>query len=132
MQYVRGDQGAMSACAEPASAWPVDIVHLSRYTLGDKSLEREVLGLFAAEARQRIDAFTRARSEKEWQMAAHTLKGSSRAVGAWRVAHLAQEAERLCIEDSDACASAIRLIEEAAAEASAYIARLYPVGQSAA
>ena len=107
-----------------ASPWPVDMVHLARYTLGDKALEREVLGLFAAEALLRMSAFKQARTEKEWKMAAHTLKGSGRAVGAWRVAHLAQQAERLAIHDRDACTIAIRCIEEAIAEASAYIARM--------
>ena len=114
---------------EPSSPWPVDTAHLARYTLGDKALEREVLGLFAAEAHARIEAFKQARSEKEWKMAAHTLKGSGRAVGAWRVAHVAQEAERLAgVLDREACAAAIRSIEEAAAEALAYIARLHPSG----
>ena len=109
---------------EPASPWPVDMVHLARYTLGDKALEREVLGLFAAESLQRIEAFKQARTEKEWKMAAHTLKGSGRAVGAWRVAHVAQQAERLCVHDREACENAIQSVAAAMSEASAYIARI--------
>ncbi len=110
---------------ESSSPWPVDMVHLARYTLGDKALEREVLDLFAGEALQRIEAFKAARSEKEWKMAAHTLKGSGRAVGAWRVAHLAQQAEGLGVHDRDACDIAIRSVEAAVAEAAAYIARIH-------
>jgi HPt (histidine-containing phosphotransfer) domain-containing protein len=109
----------------PASPWPVDIAHLARYTLGDKALEREVLGLFVAEMPRRIVALREACSEKEWKMAAHTLKGSSRAVGAWRIAHLAQQAEQLSVlTDVAACAVAVLRLVEAAAEAEAYIARL--------
>lgn len=109
---------------EPVSSWPVDRAHLARYTLGDEALEREVLDLFAGEVQQRIEAFKQARTEKDWKMAAHTLKGSARAVGAGRVAQLAQQAERLSVQDREACATAVLCLEEATAEASAYIARL--------
>ena len=112
---------------EPSSPWPVDRVHLARYTLGDKDLECEILGLFAAEMPQRIEALKRAQSEKDWKFATHTLKGSGRAVGAWRVAELAQQAELLepgAGKDAAAVAAAIQRIEEAGAEAVAYIAGL--------
>jgi len=123
MESTRFDLGAEwePPRAEPVSPWPVDMVHLARYTLGDKDLEREVLDLFAGEAPQRIAAFRQAHTEKEWKMAAHTLKGSARAVGAWRIAHLAQQAERLSIQDRETCAAAILCLEEATAETSAYI-----------
>jgi HPt (histidine-containing phosphotransfer) domain-containing protein len=110
---------------QPVSPWPVDIAHLARYTIGDKALEREVLGLFVAELPRRIEAMREARSDKDWKMAAHTLKGSSRAVGAWRIAHLAQQAEQLSVlTDVAACDVAVLRLAEAAAEAEAYIARL--------
>ena len=112
---------------EPTCPWPVDIAHLARYTLGDKALEQEVLDLFAAETSNQIEAFKRAQSDKDWKMAAHTLKGSGRAIGAWRLAQAAQEAERLAgVQDTEACAAAIRRVEEATAEVLAYITRFYP------
>lgn len=110
---------------EPTSPWPVDMVHLSRYSLGDKALEREVLGLFAGEAPGRVEALRRAQTERDWKMAAHTLKGSGRAVGAWRVANLAQQLEGLGLAvDPDIRLSAIDQLEAALDEAAAYIARL--------
>lgn len=110
---------------EPQCPWPVDIAHLRRFTMGDTQLEREVLGLYAEEIPRRLDALRQARTDKEWRMAAHTLKGSSRAVGAWRVAALSQRAERISgAEASLGRAEAVSLIEEAALEARAYIEAL--------
>lgn len=112
--------------ARPSSPWPVDRSHLARYTLGDAALEREVLTLFLAEAPQRIDALRKAVSDKDWKMAAHTLKGSGRAVGAWQVANLAQDAEGLCGSSDPAQRDrAVDRLEAAMCEAAAYIARIY-------
>jgi HPt (histidine-containing phosphotransfer) domain-containing protein len=74
-------------------------VHLSRYTLGDRSLEREVLELFANQSALYVERLRAAASDKEWQDAAHSLKGSAKAVGAWRVAACAERAEALSGED---------------------------------
>ena len=40
-----------SEAPRKASSRPVDLVHLSRYTLGDRALEREVLELFSLKPR---------------------------------------------------------------------------------
>ena len=79
---------------EPTAPWPVDLIHLRRYTMGDKQLEAEVLDLFAGELPKTVAALKRAATEEAWKMAAHTLKGSARAVGAWRLARAATVAER--------------------------------------
>ncbi|OQM75787.1 Hpt domain-containing protein [Manganibacter manganicus] len=72
---------------------PFDLEHLSRQTMGDRDLEREVLALFAqqvADVRDRIaDADT-----KERISLAHGLKGSARGVGAFAVADCAAEIEK--------------------------------------
>lgn len=81
--------------SRPASDTPIDWSHLSRFTLGDKALETEVLGLFAMDAPRYLAKMIAARSRKDWIEAAHTLKGSARAVGAWNVAECAQSAEAL-------------------------------------
>jgi HPt (histidine-containing phosphotransfer) domain-containing protein len=73
----------------------VDLAHLSRYTLGDRALEQEVLQLFAAEAPATLARLKCADSDRAWREAAHTIKGSARAVGAWPVARLAERAETL-------------------------------------
>lgn len=74
---------------------PIDWDHLSRFTLGDRSLEREVLGLFASEAPRYLSLLLATTTRKNWIEAAHTLKGSARAVGAWAVAECAQAVETL-------------------------------------
>ena len=74
---------------------PIDWAHLSRFTLNDRALELEVLGLFAAEAPRYLARMQLATDRKDWIEAAHTLKGSARAVGAWAIAECAQAAEAL-------------------------------------
>jgi HPt (histidine-containing phosphotransfer) domain-containing protein len=81
--------------SRPTSATPIDWSHLSRFTLGDTALEHEVLGLFAMDAPRYLAKMVAARHRKDWIEAAHTLKGSARAVGAWNVAECAQAAEAL-------------------------------------
>ncbi len=106
-------------------AEPIDLKHLGRYTLGDASLEYEVLGLFAGQMPESIKALKAAASERDWLMAAHTLKGSGRAIGAWRLADLAQQAESIRIAaDRVAAAAIVRQIEAAAAEIASYIGTL--------
>jgi HPt (histidine-containing phosphotransfer) domain-containing protein len=101
---------------------PVDLAHLSRFTFADQALEKEILGLFLAQLPETLAALTAAVNERDWKIAAHTLKGSSRAVGAWRIARLAEEAEALAASRNlRARGEAIARLEEAAAEARAFI-----------
>ena len=105
---------------------PVDLKHLRRYTLGNASLEREVLGLFLSQLPSTLAALGEARSEKDWKIAAHTLKGSGRAVGAWRIARIAEHAERSGHSTKPAqVAETLKLLEEAADEARAFITATY-------
>ena len=67
---------------------PIDIEHLKRMTLGDASLEREVLAMFSAQAVGLIGAL--ATLPADAGALAHTLKGSARAIGAFRVADAAE------------------------------------------
>ncbi len=103
----------------------VDLVHLSRYTLGERALEREVLELFCTQSVVYLERLRQARSDKDWRDAAHSLKGSARAIGAWRAADAAQRAEALSgetlIEARD-----LRLseIESSLREAETYIGAL--------
>ena len=84
-------------CADQAveTTAPIDRGHLARYTLGDRELELEVLALFAGQAGKCLGELAMARTPKEWKEAAHGLKGSARAVGAWEVANLAASAESM-------------------------------------
>ncbi|MGH6866065.1 MAG: Hpt domain-containing protein, partial [Methyloceanibacter sp.] len=70
-----------SSEARKFTSRPVDLVHLSRYTLGERDLEREVLELFCSQSLVYLERLREAQSDKEWIEAAHTLKGSARAIG---------------------------------------------------
>jgi HPt (histidine-containing phosphotransfer) domain-containing protein len=109
-----------SSETQPAEAYAaaIDLRHLARYTLGDPALEAEVLGLFAAQLADTIDALKEACCERAWSTAAHTLKGSARVVGAWRLAQLAEQAERAPY------LATVAAIEAAAREAGEFIAAL--------
>ncbi len=98
---------------------PIDLVHLARMTLGERSLEREVLQLFD---RQSTLLVARMRSAPPAAIAAlaHTLKGSARGIGAWRVARAA-EALELAGADNGAALDALAATAD---EARAVIAEL--------
>ena len=71
---------------------PVDLSHLSLQTMGDRDLEREVLGMFVEQVqtvrRQMANA-----DAKERLFLAHSLKGSARGIGAFPIAECAEAVE---------------------------------------
>jgi HPt (histidine-containing phosphotransfer) domain-containing protein len=111
--------------ARKASSRPVDLVHLSRYTLGERALEREVLDLFCTQSLVYLERLQGAANDQEWKDAAHSLKGSAQAIGAWRAAEAAERAEALA-GDALATSRRARLVEIEASlgEAKAYIRSL--------
>lgn len=82
--------GAASVFA--SSDRPINLVHPSRMTLCDRSLEREVLQLFD---RQTGSLMTRMRQIAPARLAAvaQILKGWAHGIGAWQVARAAEAAE---------------------------------------
>ncbi len=105
---------------------PVDIEHLRRYTFGDQALEKEILSLFLGQLPDTLAALRKAASQRDWKVAAPTLKGSCRAVGAFRLGDIAQDAERLVFSSGpEVRAAAIAQLEEAAAEARDFIQAVY-------
>jgi len=97
---------------------PIDIEHLRRMTLGDASLEREVLAMFAGQAVSLIGALAALPSDTA--ALAHTLKGSARAIGALRVADAAECLE-VAIRNGDDPSPALCELDEAIAQARAAI-----------
>jgi len=71
----------------------LDRDHLARYTLGDAALEQEVLGLFIGQVPETVAMLRNSGDPEAWLRAAHTIKGSARAVGAWKLADAAERAE---------------------------------------
>jgi hypothetical protein len=71
----------------------IDLDHLSRMTLGDRSLELEVLALFCRQAEIMLRRMNAA-DPAVTAAAAHTLRGSALGIGAWRVARAAETVEQ--------------------------------------
>lgn len=71
----------------------LDQAHLSRYTLDDAGLEREIVGLFLMQLPILLDRLLQANSLEEWKFASHALKGSSVAIGACKINALARQME---------------------------------------
>ena len=92
---------------------PIDLVHLARTTLGDRSLEREVLQLFDRQSTILI-ARMRAAAPGGLAMLAHTLKGSARGIGAWRVARAAEALELAGAREGDGALDRLALASEEA------------------
>ncbi len=72
---------------------PVDLAHLARQTMGDRSLEQEVLALFVQQALSVRDRIVDA-NVRDRLLLAHGLKGSARGVGAFAIADCATDIER--------------------------------------
>ena len=89
---IRDGEGPAAGIIDNA---PVDLDHLARQTLNDDSLEREVLGLFLSQTEMFLARLRSARTAESWRLAAHTIKGSARNIGAWHLAEVAQAAEEV-------------------------------------
>ncbi len=98
---------------------PLDRIHLSRQTFGDRKLEREVLDLFRTQSPIYLGRVKAARSDSEWREAVHTLKGSARTIGAWRIAEAAERAEA---GNPSSRGALIAQLESSVLEANAFIA----------
>ncbi|MES1991386.1 MAG: Hpt domain-containing protein [Pseudomonadota bacterium] len=106
------------------AARPLDLVHLSKYTFGDRGLEAELLGLFRSQAGIYVMRLESAADAKEWRDAAHSLKGSSRGLGAWALGDLAEEIEHQDFADEAGRADAITRLRAAILIVNVYIDEL--------
>jgi hypothetical protein len=125
----------MKLAAEPAAARPIphvdpqpaiDLAHLARMTMGEAGLDREVLTLFDRQAGLLLARMQGAPAPLVAAFA-HTLKGSARGVGAWRVAEAAGAVEIRAAQPEDRAAALARLAV-AVDEAKALIAGLLATG----
>jgi HPt (histidine-containing phosphotransfer) domain-containing protein len=100
---------------------PLDTAHLARMTLGERSLEREVLAMFAEQAltlSRRLAA-----QPPDSAMLAHTLKGSARAIGAFAVADAAEALEH-ALQEGCEIRPALARLDRRVSEARAVIETL--------
>lgn len=89
-----GSSGAAAARQNRAQA-DFDQPHLARYTLDNRDLEKEIIGLFLQQLPQIVAHLRTAPSQSDWKMAAHTLKGSAAAVGAVAIHASAMHLEQM-------------------------------------
>lgn len=105
----------------------LDFQHLGQYTSGDEALERELLGLFADQVSAQFAALVDAQSTDDWVMAAHTLKGSARGIGANGVDAAAKSLEQIGFNAPEAVKlAAIGQVKEQIAKCTAEIERIAP------
>jgi len=110
-----------------AAHGPIDLDHLRKMTLCDPALEREVLRLFVEQTANLMR--TLASLPENAAVLAHTLKGSARAIGAFRVAEAAAALEAALCSEGDARETFARLEAEVGAArraAAALIAQSEP------
>jgi HPt (histidine-containing phosphotransfer) domain-containing protein len=100
----------------------IDLDHLARMTFGEASLEAEVLSLFDRQAAVLL-AHMRDAPPAAVAAFAHTLKGSARGIGAWRVAEAASVVEMNAVRaDAAGAAQAAARLAAAVDEVRAAIA----------
>lgn len=126
--------------AEPAGGaatprgWPIDLIHLTRQTIGDKRLETELLRLFLRQSEQMQKSLCGGAEDGAPAMPdvelLHILSGSARVIGARDVATLAGALEtRLrsgvipALDDADR-----DVLSEVIGRTSRYIAELLDQG----
>jgi HPt (histidine-containing phosphotransfer) domain-containing protein len=103
---------------------PIDLEHLSRMTLGDRALEREVLALFDRQAEMLIVKMQEA-GPTVVSAYAHTLKGSAQGIGAFAVARAAEAVEAAAnASDRAKLTAALTQLGAAVGEAKQVIAEL--------
>jgi HPt (histidine-containing phosphotransfer) domain-containing protein len=106
--------------AKPLVEPAIDLAHLARMTLGERSLEREVLALFDRQTELLLPRI-RTAGRPAAATLAHTMKGSALGIGAWRVARAAEAVEQAPEAE---LAAAIDALGTAVAETCREIARL--------
>jgi HPt (histidine-containing phosphotransfer) domain-containing protein len=79
---------------------PIDFDHLNRYTGGDAALNEQILKLFEDQCVEMLEKLETLAKEsgagtKAWHELTHTLKGAARGVGAFALADVAAEAEKI-------------------------------------
>ena len=107
---------------ENHAAAPIDLEHLSRQTLGDEGLEREVLRLFDEMSHVYYARLEQSTNVADLLRNLHTLKGAAAGIGAFGLAELARVAEAELRQGSPVNPERIDDLNIAVEEVSAFIA----------
>jgi HPt (histidine-containing phosphotransfer) domain-containing protein len=86
---------AMLRHETPISAYtrPIDLVHLTRQTMGDRAIEIEILGMFAKQMSGSRVSMAKGNADERKRLA-HTIKGTARSVGAFAIGDVAERIEK--------------------------------------
>ena len=79
----------MTGVSDPGTEKAVDFAVLEAYAMSDTTLVREVLAVFCADAME----WSRRLDGDGWLEVIHTMKGTSRTIGAKRLGDLCEEVE---------------------------------------
>lgn len=117
-----GPDAAVEESRSGSAGSPVDLAILRRYTLDDVALQKEILDLFAGQLEVSVRSLRTAVTTEDWFRAAHTLKGSARAVGAISLASALEDAEALSdVQDTGRRQTLMARIEAEAGAVAAFI-----------
>ena len=72
----------------------INVEQLDQQTLGDKELRSEIIDLFIIQARESFRIISSSQDMEAVRIAAHTLKGTARSIGAFGLATLASQVEQ--------------------------------------
>nr|WP_321460029.1 Hpt domain-containing protein [uncultured Cohaesibacter sp.] len=103
----------------------LDLGHLSQQTMGDESLQKQVLSIFIQHMETQMPLLEA--TDADLSKIAHGIKGSARGIGAWRVATAAEALEKAGGDR----AAAIGLLKETIRTTLAEIGTLLERGQKA-
>ena len=78
----------------------IDMAHLEKYVSDDVTLRDEILAIFVEQIQALLSQFELQQDDESWKNTAHTLKGASRGVGAWKIGDLCEQAEKMIGDDS--------------------------------
>ncbi|MCX8279376.1 Hpt domain-containing protein [Phyllobacterium sp. 0TCS1.6C] len=104
--------------SQPTRNRPIDLVHLTRETFGNRALETEILNLFSRQTCGIVDRLLQANAQERVRLA-RSLKGSAEAIGAFGVAELAE-----AVENAPADAKNVKALRPAIDAARDYIAAI--------
>ncbi|MFW6027274.1 MAG: Hpt domain-containing protein [bacterium] len=79
---------------------PIDLEYLSRYTAAKPETTRELLIIFRDQVEKWLEGMPPG-DPSAWRETAHTLKGAAKAIGAWPLAELCEQAEALASPAAD-------------------------------
>lgn len=93
-----------STCFDPSSVCtqgnaigqdPIDLDHLSEFTVGDRSVQNRILKTFIRQSGIDLQKLSKSKTIEDWREAAHSLKNSASGIGAWHVVRDAEVALQL-------------------------------------